>query len=249
MVIVTRSSSKKKNMSVVSQEIQDYFSELVKPLATNEILNKMFKKLKEEIVSEFETKYNEQNKKIEELKSQIALKDQTIAGLMTKCDDNQQYSRRSCLRIHGIETKTKESNEDIIEKVKECYEASEIPFNEANIDRARRIGKEYSDKTTGKKVKSIIVKFKSWKSRQQLYNSRLRFDKNRKKKPGQHFTISVGLTKRRYELLMKARGLIKDNDSIDFVFSDINCSLGVKFNDDSFKYFNSEQELYNIIKN
>ena len=68
----------------------------------------MFKKLKEEIVSEFETKYNEiksdfetkyneQNKKIEELKSQIALKDQTIAGLMTKCDDTEQYNRRSCL--------------------------------------------------------------------------------------------------------------------------------------------------------
>ena len=56
MVIVTRSSSKKENMSVVSQEIQDYFSELVKPLATNEILNEIFKKLKEEIVSEFETK-------------------------------------------------------------------------------------------------------------------------------------------------------------------------------------------------
>ena len=48
---------------------------------------------------------------------------------------------------------------------------------------------------------------------------------------------------------MKARGLIKDNDAIDFVFSDINCSLGVKFNDDSFKYSNSKQELYNIIKN
>ena len=159
-------------MSVVSQEIQDYFSELVKHLATNEVLNEMFKKLKEEIVSEFETKYNEQNKKIEELKSQIALKDQTLVGLMTKCDDNQQYSRRSCLRIHSIETKTKESNEDIIEKIKECYEALEIPFNEANIDRVHRIGKEYSDKTTGKKVKSIFVKFKSWKSRQQLYNSR-----------------------------------------------------------------------------
>ena len=139
-------------------------------------------------------------------------------------------------------------NNDIIEKVKECYEALEIPFNEANIDRAHRIGKEYSDKTTGKKVKSIIVKFKSWKSCQQLYNSRPRFDKNRKNKPGQNFTISVDLTKRRYELLTKARGLIKDNDAIDFVFSDINCSLGVKFNDDSFKYFNSEQEFCNIIR-
>ena len=46
MVIVKRSSSKKKNMSVVSQEIQDYFAELVKSLATNEILNEMFEKLR-----------------------------------------------------------------------------------------------------------------------------------------------------------------------------------------------------------
>ena len=58
MVIVTRSSSKKENMLVVSQEIKGYFSELIKPLATKEILNEMFKKLKQEIVSEFETKCN-----------------------------------------------------------------------------------------------------------------------------------------------------------------------------------------------
>ena len=37
-MVVTRSSAKTTNMSV-SQETREYFSELVKPLATNEILD------------------------------------------------------------------------------------------------------------------------------------------------------------------------------------------------------------------
>ena len=49
---ITRSSAKNTNMSV-SQEIREYFSELVKPLATNEILEDIFKQLKEEIISKF----------------------------------------------------------------------------------------------------------------------------------------------------------------------------------------------------
>ena len=65
-MVVTRSSAKITNMSV-SQEIREYFSELVKPLATNEILEDMFKKLKEEIISKFEEKFDEQNRKIDEL--------------------------------------------------------------------------------------------------------------------------------------------------------------------------------------
>ena len=51
----------------VSQEFHDYFSELIRPLATNECSEQMFQKLKEEIVTEFEESFVEQNKKIDEL--------------------------------------------------------------------------------------------------------------------------------------------------------------------------------------
>ena len=70
---VTCLSAKIRNMSV-SQEIREYFSELIKPLATNEILGDMFKKLKEEIISKFETKFAEQNRKIDELEGKLASK-------------------------------------------------------------------------------------------------------------------------------------------------------------------------------
>ena len=77
-MVVTRSSAKITNMSV-SQEIRECFSELVKPLVTNEILESdMFKKLKEEIISKFKEKFGEQNRKIDELEGKIAIQANTI---------------------------------------------------------------------------------------------------------------------------------------------------------------------------
>ena len=78
-MVVTRSSAKITNMSV-SQEIREYFSELVKPLATNEILEDVFKKLKEKIVSKFEEKCDEQNRKIDELGGKLRFKQIQLTG-------------------------------------------------------------------------------------------------------------------------------------------------------------------------
>ena len=114
-----------------------------------------------------------------------------------------------------------------------------------DIDHARLIGLPYTDKNSGKKVKSIIVKFRSWKARQRFYKGRPRHYADSSKKPG--FTVSVDLTKRRYLLLTKAKGLIKGNSNIKYVYSDINCSLALRFNDDSFKVFNSERELLSLL--
>ena len=57
------------------------------------------------------------------------------------------------------------------------------------IDRIHRIGKTYADKNTGKKVKSIIIKFISWKSRQQFYNARPKHFTNSKWKPGNIYLV------------------------------------------------------------
>ena len=47
-------------MSEISEEICKYFSELIKPLATNTSLKEMFGKMKEEVISKFELKIIEQ---------------------------------------------------------------------------------------------------------------------------------------------------------------------------------------------
>ena len=91
----------------VSQELRDYFSELIQPLATNECLEQMFQKLKEEIVTKFEERFIEQNRKIDELEERVLFQENVINQLLIKCDGNEQYSRRNCLRIHRIESKKK----------------------------------------------------------------------------------------------------------------------------------------------
>ena len=91
------------------------------------------------------------------------------------------------------------------------------------------------------------MKFKSRKARQQLYNPRPRVQKDGKKKPHQNYSISVDLTRRRYQLLTEASGTVKVINAINFAFVNINCSLVVRYDNGSLDYFNSEQELHNII--
>ena len=91
------------------------------------------------------------------------------------------------------------------------------------------------DKTKKKKVRSLIIKFKSWKSRTTFYKSRPRNQVYRQKKPGSSFNVSLDLTKRRCNLLMKAKGLIANNPSVAYAFCDINCSLVIKFNDNTYR--------------
>ena len=149
------------------------------------------------------------------------------------------------MRIHGVEMKENEDEDGIMNVLEDCYSSVNLHFDANDNDRAHRIGLPYTDKNSGKKLKSTIVKFRSWKARQHFYKGRSRHYADSSIKPG--FTVSVDLTKRRYLILTKAKGFIKGNSNIKYMYSDINCSLALKFNDDSFKYFNSERELLSLL--
>ena len=172
-MVLTRSSAKTENMAI-SEEIRNYFSDLIKPLATNQSLEKMFSKLKEEIMSEFENKFEQQMNhidkpegklekqanRINELEGQIAL--QKKMSDCFKCENNEKYSQRTSIRIHGTEVPENESVDNVMAVVKSCHEKINVPFDQDNIDCVHQIGKKYTDGNTGEKVQSIIVKFKLW---------------------------------------------------------------------------------------
>ena len=75
-------------MSVL-QELRDYFSKLIQPLATNERLEQMSQKLKEEIVTKFEERFIQQNKKTYELEERVSFQENPINQLLIKCDGNE----------------------------------------------------------------------------------------------------------------------------------------------------------------
>ena len=47
--------------------------------------------------------------------------------------------------------------------VKSCREKI-LPFDQDNIDHVYRVWSKYTSENTGKKIQSVIVKYKSWKS-------------------------------------------------------------------------------------
>ena len=70
-------------------------SELAKSLATNEVLEVMFKKLKKEIIHKFGERLDEQNRKTDKLEGKTAIQTNAIDQLIIKRDVNELYSRRS----------------------------------------------------------------------------------------------------------------------------------------------------------
>ena len=198
MVIITRSKSSRLNISIIA-EVREYFGNLIKPLVINKSLEKLFYKLKEGIISKFKDKLREQYLKIQE---------NVFKKLEIISNDNEQYSRRSCLHIHAIEFKGDSC--DVMEEIEKCYNVMGIPFNENEIDRAHGIRNPFLDKERKKKIRSIVVKFKSWKVRAAFYKARPKNYVNERKKPGlTSFSVSLDLTKRRYSLLAKAKSIIK----------------------------------------
>ena len=73
-------------------------------------------------------------------KSIITIHENTIDQLLVKCDDNEQYSRRSCLRIHGVEVKENEDEDGVMNELEDCYSSVNLQFDANDIDRAHRIG-------------------------------------------------------------------------------------------------------------
>ena len=116
----------------------------------------------------FDEKISKQNANIEKIESIITIHENIIDQLLIKCDDNEQYSRRSCLHIHRVKVKENEDEDGIMNGLEDRYSSVNLQFDANDIDPAHRIRLPHTDKNSGKKVKSVIVKFRSWKAHQRL---------------------------------------------------------------------------------
>ena len=86
----------------------------------------------------------------------------------------------------------------------------------------------------------MIVKFKSWSSRTEVYHAR---------KKSKNLKYRVDLTKRCLSLLVMVREMAKGIPEIDLAFSDVNCRLAFRLTSGEFKFFNSQTEIANVIAN
>ena len=148
-----------------------------------------------------------------------------------RSDDNEQYSRRVCLRVEGMPLEGRETEEDLASKLVKDFKDIGLDITGDAIERTHRIGPvitdvdDFSEETTRQQV---IVKFKSWGYRTKVYRAR---------KKSKSYRYRVDLTRRRLNLLRKAREMAKGITAIEFTFSDVNCRLAFRLNTGDFKFF------------
>ena len=169
---------------------------------------------------EYEADLKQKEKEIAELKEDLTSLKEKFFQVERTLDHQEQYSRRNCLLVHGVEEKNNEdTDQEIINIVKNDL-GEEITIHD--IDRTHRLGKRKLDNNVSR---PIIVKFTR-------YNVRNRIFKTKKKLKGKTVSITESLTKRRVVELKKAREMYGFNNvwSQDgkILFSDVNDRNKVK---------------------
>ena len=115
----------------------------------------------------------------------------SIKSLDEKIDEQQQYSRRNCLLIHGIK---EEKDEDVEKLVMDVVNTKlEAGLQDMEVSRTHRVGRKSIDKD---KPRPIIVRFISYRQRKKVFNLK-------KKLKGQRIMITESLTQKRHSLLKK----------------------------------------------
>ena len=107
----------------------------------------------------------------------LEIKNKTLSEMI---DDQEQYSRRNCLPLHGVD---EEDVEDTDQKIIEVIaEEMDIQLVEEDLDRTHRIGKKSDGKS-----RPIIIKFTRYNVRKKIYS-------NKKKLKGKNVMITESLT-------------------------------------------------------
>ena len=152
-------------------------------------------------------------------------------------DELEQDGRRLCIKINGVPVAENETSNDVLQNVKSIIEESNREIPDVSIDRAHRISKTYTEKTSGLKYKRIIVRFATFRHKTMFYHIRKNLKRNLK--------VKLDLTKKRYSTFTEAMQLVKNNKAVKFVMTDINYRLKVVFKDGNSLFLLIEQ-LYVI---
>ena len=92
---------------------------------------------------------------------------------------------------------------------------------EGVIDRAHRIGSDYTEKKTQKVCNSIIVRFTTFRHRTAFYRAR--------RSIGNRAQVRLDLTKRQYDILKAGNEYIKSiGHTAKVCCADINCRMQIK---------------------
>ena len=125
----------------------------------------------------------------------------TVYQLQIDLEEAQNYSRRNCLLLHGVDEEQGENTDNKIIDI--LNKELDVGLNFADIDRSHRIGRQTNSnkpntRSNKKRSRPIIIKFVSYRDRSAVFY-------NKKYLKGKNISISESLTPTRYSLYKKCK--------------------------------------------
>ena len=142
---------------------------------------------------EKEAEINSLKEKVDSVTKQNEELERQLVDQEKRLDEQEQYTRRNCLLVHGVEEK---NNEDTDQVSLDIFNKDlNLEVSQTDLDRSHRLGKP---RASGGKPRPIIVKFSRCNVRNSVF-------KNKKKLKGKGVAITESLTKKRMDALTKAK--------------------------------------------
>ena len=135
------------------------------------------------------------------LRSPVGPIERTQQSLTDEIDELEQYSRRNFLVFHGLpENSDAAGNENTTEAILKVAGSLGVHLDAGCIDRSHRMGRRpTSPESAGTRIpRPVIVEFTSYEPRRAIFTSK-------RELKGTHIVITENLTRRRVDLLWKAR--------------------------------------------
>lgn len=189
-----------------------------------ELFDTAIQEIYKNIDLKIEDAVKERNGEIEASQQEIIRLNNELKASSKSLDELEQYSRRNCLLIAGIDKRDNESTDAIVLGLTEKLKL-DSPITRKDIDTSHRLPND-----------KIIVKFVSRNNRDMFYAKR--------KDLGQGIYVSESLTKARQELLFNCRKFRRDG-KIKQCWS-TNGVVKVKLNDDNNTSVNDLKHLHSL---
>ncbi|XP_071485124.1 uncharacterized protein [Diadema antillarum] len=151
----------------------------VKEAVIEDVTQRVYESLRLDIESK--------EREIGALISQMRKLQQRLDEVDDELDDQEQYSRRHCLKIHGIAERPSENTDDVV--IQFAKDQLDVDIKPTDIDRHHRLarqnrhGRDAREENHGKrKPNAIIVRFSTYNARTWTYDGRITaLTKNMKK--------------------------------------------------------------------
>lgn len=210
-----RSTSMKENSVLIEEVIKDIMHNKSFLSLVQDSIDKKISRLQETIeiqeadIMDLQTRNTAKDKEIDDLKKKVNEHTDRLKAVSVNINAQEQYSRRNCLRFFGCPERKGESTDSIVMKM--VNDILKVNLTVDDIERSHRVGMPgeplpepapgaIEDPTAPTKTyRGIIVKFKSYRKRQEIIL-------NRRKLKGRKRAIVEDLTAKNQKLLAMAKG-------------------------------------------